>query len=371
MIKDKDWYIVENIDAIDSPALLVYPERVEYNIRLMVDMVGSVEKLRPHVKTYKMPEIVQMQQKNGIHKFKCATISEAEMLGNAGVKDVLLAYQPIGPKIGRLLSLAQMFPDTEFSTIIDNPETAGSMAGQFAMAGSQIEVLIDLNVGMDRTGIKPGEGAIELMKFCHRLRGLDLKGFHVYDGHIRDKDLNVRQRRCDEAFFPVLDLKAKYLEIFDREPLIVAGGSPTFPIHAHRAEVECSPGTSLLWDWGYQHMFPDMTFKIAALVITRVISIIDKDTICLDLGHKAIAAENPLPRVHFLNAPDVNPVGQSEEHLVAKVPESAKYKPGQVFYGIPVHICPTVALYQEANIVRKNQVVNSWKIVSRDRKITI
>ena len=99
---------------------------------------------------------------------------------------------------------------------------------------------------------------------------------------------------------------------------IVAGGSPTFPTHLHR-EIECSPGTFVYWDWGYKHQLPDEPFDYAALVLTRVISIVDGQTITTDLGHKSVAAENPFPRVHFLNAPDATPFSQSEEHLVLKV----------------------------------------------------
>ena len=242
---------------------------------------------------------------------------------------------------------------------------------QFADAELKINVLIDLNVGMNRTGIKPGVKASALMEYCQNIQGIDLKGFHVYDGHIRDTDLDVRQQRCNEAFDPVTKLAAQYFSLFGEKPLIVAGGSPTFPCHAERPDVECSPGTCLLWDWGYQHKFPDMDFKIAALVATRVISVIDEKTLCLDLGHKAIAAESPLPRVHFVNAASIIPVGQSEEHLVVEMPENSSYRPGQVFYGMPVHICPTVALYQEASMVENGRVANTWQVVSRNRKITI
>ena len=106
-------------------------------------------------------------------------------------------------------------------------------------------------------------------------------------------------------------------------------------------------------------------------MVTRIISIIDEHTVCTDLGHKAVAAENPMPRVHFLNAADAEPVGQSEEHLVVKVQDASKYKVGDVWYGVPVHICPTVALYDNALIVNNNKVVDNWEVVARKRKITI
>ena len=147
------------------------------------------------------------------------------------------------------------------------------------------------------------------------------------------------------------------------------GGTPTFPTHAHRQNVECSPGTFVFSDWGYKHSFPDEPFEFAALVITRVISIVDEHTICTDLGHKSVAAENPLPRVHFLNAPDVEPIGQSEEHLVLRVANAAQYQTGDILYGVPVHICPTVALYDKAYVVENNKIATEWNVVARKRSI--
>ena len=152
---------------------------------------------------------------------------------------------------------------------------------------------------------------------------------------------------------------------------IVIGGSPTFPTHAARVNVECSPGTFVFWDWTYKHMVPDEPFDYAALVVSRVISIIDQHTICTDLGHKSVAAENPFPRVHFLNAPDAEPISQSEEHLVLRVPDSRAFQVGQVLYGVPDHICPTVALYEKAHVVTNGAVTETWKVIARDRSIGV
>ena len=149
---------------------------------------------------------------------------------------------------------------------------------------------------------------------------------------------------------------------------MVAGGSPTFPTHINR-KAECSPGTFVFWDWGYKNQLPDEPFDYAALVITRIVSIVDDKTITTDLGHKSVAAENPLPRVYFLNAADAVPSGQSEEHLVIKVPDSSVFKVGMVLYGVPVHICPTVALYETAQVVESNLAVTTWNVIARNRSI--
>ena len=106
-------------------------------------------------------------------------------------------------------------------------------------------------------------------------------------------------------------------------------------------------------------------------MITRIISSIDEQSLGTDLGHKSVAAENPLPRVHVLNATDAVPVGQSEEHLVVKITNRATWKVGDVWYGVPVHICPTVALYDSAVIVENNKVIDNWKVIARSRKISV
>lgn len=365
-----EWFEITNADTIDTPALLVYPDRVKENIRLLKNMAGSTDALRPHVKTNKMSEVCQMMLDAGITKFKCATIAEAEMLALIQAPDVLLAYQPVGPKARRLLALVQTFRNTHFSALIDNLYTATIVADLFSSANETLDLYIDLNVGMNRSGIVP-EKALELYKACSRLKGINIMGLHTYDGHIRDTDLTERKRRSDEAFARVELLAKMIMDCDGKTVKIVAGGSPSFPTHTHRKGVEYSPGTFVFWDWGYKHIVPDEPFEYAALVLTRIISIIDEKTVCTDLGHKAVAAENPLPRVHFLNAPAAVPIAQSEEHLSVTVPDSGIYKVGDLLYGVPVHICPTVALYAQANIVSDHQVQTQWNVVARNRMISI
>ena len=117
------WYGVSNADEIPSPALLVYPDRVEDNIRRMIRLAGGVARLRPHMKTTKLPEVIRMQMDQGITKFKCATIAEAEMVAACRAPDVLLAYQPVGPNVARLIQLARTFPQTRFSSLVDDEGT--------------------------------------------------------------------------------------------------------------------------------------------------------------------------------------------------------------------------------------------------------
>lgn len=363
-----DWFTIENIDETDSPALLVYKERVQQNIVHAIDMVKNPSHLRPHVKTNKMAEVCRMMMDAGISKFKCATIAEAEMLAQIKAKDVLLAYQPVGPKVKRLLSLVKEYPQTQFSCLTDNGEAATILSSIFSTAGKSISVFIDLNTGMNRSGIKPSH-AMSLFKQLQKLPAINIRGLHAYDGHINNSNLQQRKTDSNTAFKEVISLAQQMETASDSSLTIVAGGSPSFPTHVER-NVECSPGTFVFWDWSYKNQLKDEPFDFAALVITRVISIVDEQTITTDLGHKSVAAENPLPRVHFLNA-DVTPVSQSEEHLVLKVNNSSSYKTGDVLYGVPFHICPTVALYEKAIVVENHKATTSWKVVARDRAIHI
>lgn len=365
------WYDINNVEQIDSPALLVYPAYVKDNIRQVKEAVDDVQRLRPHVKTNKTAEATQLMQEAGIHKFKCATIAEAEMLGMTGAKDVVLAYQPVGPKVARLAALIQKYPQTKYSCLTDNEQAATAMAAYFNAQGLTVPVWLDLNIGMNRTGIKPGMEALALYEKLHTLPGIVPVGLHAYDGHLREKDIALRTTQCHAAFEPVAAL-AKAIVVKELPaPRIIAGGTPTFPVHAQRSEVECSPGTFIFWDWGYQQQLPEQPFHYAALLLSRVIAVVDAHTLCLDLGHKSVAAENPQPRVTFLNAPDAQPVSQSEEHLVVKVSDTAPYPVGSVFYGVPYHICPSVALYDQAHVIEDNRYTGHWKVIARDRSITI
>jgi len=368
-----NWYTIHDIDQLDTPALVIYPARVKENIRRVLEMVdGDPARLRPHIKTHKSPEATRLLLDAGIRAFKCATIAEAEMLAIEGAPDVLLAYQPLGPKLSRFVSLVKKYPATKFSCLLDDQATGLTMGTVFSTAGLEIPVYIDLDLGMHRTGIAPGPEAFQLYRTAARIKGITPVGLHAYDGHIRDKDLAERKQKCDAAYAPVEKLRADLQQEGLPEPVIIAGGSPTFPIHSKRAGVLCSPGTFIYWDKGYSDSCPEQPFEPAALVITRVISLPEAGKWCLDLGHKSIAAENELSRrVTFLNGPELQPIGQSEEHLVVEAGPDHTRQIGEVLYGLPMHICPTVALYERAITIENGRITGEWKNTARDRKISI
>lgn len=366
-----EWMRLANEAELSSPSLVLHLERMEENLRRMVEIAGGPRRLRPHVKTHKLAQIVSRQITLGINKFKCATIAELEMVAAAGGTDVLLATQPVGPNVGRLLQLMKKFPRTHFSTIVDDLNAASELGLGAMSCATSVEVLLDLDVGQGRTGMVPSRTAVEFYRKLASVRGIRAGGFHVYDGHIHNSDLAERTLVCDEAYAPVekmrLDLRAMGVSV----PRIVVGGTPTFPIHARRSGVECSPGTSVLWDAGYAKKFTDLHFLPALTLVTRVISRPGSGRLCLDLGHKAVASEMAPPRVVFPAIDDAVTVAHNEEHLVIETVHADRFPVGSVIHGIPWHVCPTVALHATALVACGGRVSEEWPILARARRLSV
>ncbi|WP_374949244.1 D-TA family PLP-dependent enzyme [Mucilaginibacter sp.] len=368
----KEWYIIDNINEIDTPALVVYPDRVLQNIDLLKTMVDDAGRLRPHVKSHKSIDVIKLMLQNGIEKFKCATIAEAEMLGMASAPDALVAYQPNGPKLERFIALIKAYPDTAYSCLVDNRQTALAISNKAIEHSISISVYIDLNVGMNRTGIIPDNSALTLYKECLTLPGVTLRGLHAYDGHIHDSDFEIREQRSETSMVPVWKLIDQITAAGLGKPDLIAGSSPTLPVIARLKEIDISPGTFIYWDKGYQSAYPEQPFLPAALLIARVISLPENGKVCIDLGHKSVSSESELSkRIFFLNATDLKFIGHSEEHLVAEAGLDHNYKIGDILYGLPYHVCPSVALYERALTVVNNAVKGEWLTTARDRKINI
>jgi D-serine deaminase-like pyridoxal phosphate-dependent protein len=368
-------YQIDSIQDLLSPSLLFFKDHIEGNLKKVLQMVGDPTRLRPHVKTHKCSEIVKLELKHGIHKHKCATIAEAEMLAQSGAPDVLISYPLVGPNLGRLAKLIHNYPQTRFSTLVDHPVSAKAMSDCLSSQKLQVDVLIDLNVGMNRTGISLGDEAMQLYREFAELPGLRPDGFHVYDGHNHQESLDDRKSAVEKLLGPVLEFKAKLEGIGLSVPRVVCGGTPTFPVFCNMnfPGLECSPGTFVLHDNGYGSKYADLSgFTPAALLLSRVISKPGGNRITLDLGYKAVCSDPPAgKRCLVLGVGDFTPVLQNEEHFAIDTPLADQFTPGDVVLAIPNHVCPTVAMHQRAYVIEGGKCVGTWAIDSRDRVITI
>lgn len=366
----KNWFQIQNIETVDSPSIAVYKNHLDYNIQEMISLVnGETQRLMPHIKTNKMPKVLDILLAVGISNFKASTISEAEIAAEAGANSVLISHQLVGPKVDRFLSLVTHFPKTNFSTILDSIEAADLLNRKALENGLTVNFYVDINNGMDRSGIKIGSGLDELMAFISDCKGLDFKGLHVYDGHLRDNDFSTRSGKIETGLEDVTAYFNNIKKVFSTAQMI-CGGTPSFTSHLLNENRITSPGTCVLWDWGYSEKLTEQNFKYAALLVTRVISKPTEGIVTLDLGHKSVAPENPIDkRVKFLNIDNYELLSQSEEHGVLKVDNWNDLKIGDVLYGIPYHICPTINLHDEVSVIEDGLKVTTWEITARKRKL--
>ncbi len=362
-----------------SPSLVVLREALVHNLDLMIQIAGGTARLRPHCKTHKMAAVTRIELERGITKHKCATLAEAEMLAEAGVPDIFLAYNIVGPKIARVVRFLQRFPAVKLSVTADDPRMIAALSVAVSRAAAEgpaleLGVLLDLDTGLHRTGVADPERAAALYQQLLDSPGLRPLGFHLYDGHNHQTPLDERSAAVLAGWEMARKLKDDFLNRGWPVERIVCGGTGSFPIFAQLDDpaIELSPGTCVFHDTGYGGAFPEMPFEPALWILTRVISRPTADRLTLDVGNKAVAADPPRgQRIFFPALPEAAQVLHNEEHLVLETPLAEQYAPGDVVWGIPRHVCPTSALHKWAYVAEGGRIVDRWEVSARDRQLTI
>ena len=348
-------------ELIESPSLIYYLDRIEENTDRAIAMAGGAERLWPHAKTHKMAAMVRLQIARGIKRFKCATIAEAQMCAREGASHVLLSYPLTGPMISHFTNLRARYSKTRFWAIGDDLTQLEKLGKNFP--ASLLDTLIDVNCGMNRTGV-PLDDLENFYLSAAKIEGLNITGLHCYDGHLGISDIEKRKAEVSKLTEKVLKIKA-FMEGHGVEnPVLVMGGTPTFPFHKETPGVFLSPGTIFVNDFGYSQKFKDLSFSAGAAILTRVISRPSPGLFTLDTGHKAIASDKT-DRGIIADLPNAKPLAHSEEHWVWSnddIPQT-----GTVLYIIPSHICPTTALYPGVHVVSDGKLSGYWEVTARNR----
>lgn len=368
-----NWWKINSEIRIDTPFLAVYEDRIQANIERLIESVnGNTQKLRPHIKTHKIGEILDLFKTYNIYKIKCATIAEAELAAIHEIQDVLLAYQPVGVKKERWVSLIQKYTNTAFSTIVDNLDSAKALNEIAEKSNLKLTVYLDLNTGMNRTGISIHKNWSALIDEITPLKNIHFAGIHIYDGHLKG-DVEERTTAASNLFFSINEEVENIEKKLGYELTIVAGGSNTFPFYATQKNVECSPGTFVFWDSNYQIHLPEQNFEPALVIVGTIISKPTTSTFCIDIGYKAVASETPIDkRLVILNDENLIPIAHSEEHLIIENQGKNEYAIGDTIYAQPYHVCPTCALYDLVQVVNAaHEICDQWQVVARSRKINI
>ena len=181
-------YKLNHPETVETPAMLVFQDMVEYNIAEVIRLCGSPQKIVPHVKTHKSPQILRMQLEAGMVAFKCATLSEAEMVAGAGGKEIIIAFPiPHPAKLERLMALKRSHPTASISVIAGDPKHVEILSDAAVRHNQDLSVYMDVEVGSEHgTGIQAGEAADRLYLQIARSPSLTPAGIHAYDGHAGD-----------------------------------------------------------------------------------------------------------------------------------------------------------------------------------------
>jgi D-serine deaminase-like pyridoxal phosphate-dependent protein len=353
------------MDSVDTPALLLDTEALEANIRLMAAFFANRHcKLRPHFKSHKCTTIARMQMAAGAVGITCAKLGEAEVVADAGIRNILIANQIVGPiKLARLVELCRRACPM---VAVDSAENV-RMLSQAALAGGvTIGVLVEVDVGMARCGVAAGQPALEVARLVADMPGLQFKGLQGYEGHCVDlRDEVERTSKTQEALSKLVETR----RLIERAGLLVqivsGGGTGTYTINGDYDGVdEVQAGSYAAMDWWYSDIRPE--FRQAMSILTTVISRSQPQLAIIDVGRKGFGAEWGAPRVK--NLPGAQVISfSSEEHMKITVPADSTLKVGDEIEIIPSHGCTTSNLYSEFLAHRNGAVVGRWPIEGRGK----
>jgi D-serine deaminase-like pyridoxal phosphate-dependent protein len=370
---EKADYEIVRAERLLTPALLVYAEAARHNIETTLRLLaGDARRLRPHIKTTKLAWVVRELVNRGVASFKCATTLELLTAASNGARDVLVAYPVAGPAAQRVRDIAGSFPAVAVSTLIDTKEMIAEWAG------GNIGLFLDINPGMDRTGIgqERVEEIVDLAKTIIRAK-IPFRGLHYYDGHLAALALDERTRVAHLGYDQFLKIVAALEAAGVPVESVITAGTPAFPCSLsyegfRSAEFahQVSPGTLVFNDMtSLGQLPPDWGYRPAALVLSRVVSRPRPDIATCDAGHKTVSADAGVPNCRVLGHEDLVPLKPSEEHLPIRVPEGSRAPTlGELLYLLPKHICPTVNNFDHALIVEQGKVTRLDRVAARGRE---
>jgi D-serine deaminase-like pyridoxal phosphate-dependent protein len=373
MVSEVAWderYRVPNPQDIITPALLLYPEIIESNISRTVDLLGgNADRWRVHIKTAKLAHTVGLLVAHGIRNFKCATTLELRVACESGAADVLVAYPHMGANARRVREIAEQFPGIRVSTLVENEEQTRQWQN------SRVGVFVDINPGMDRTGIQENHKseAVQLARAIGAA-GLDFRGLHYYDGQYASTEEPERTSKTHQGYDRLLEIVSAMEAGGLKLPEIVTAGTPTFPCSlsyqrfrnasfVHRI----SPGTIVYCDATSMVQLPEsLGYQPAALVLARVVSRPRAGLVTCDAGHKGITSDAGIPTCVVVGHAELTPLRPSEEHLPIAVREGARSpQAGDELFLLPRHICPSVNNFDEALLIRNGKIESMEKVSAR------
>lgn len=354
--------------AIPTPALLVDLDKMEQNIKKMAQFFQDKKaNLRPHIKTHKTPAIAHKQIKAGAIGVTCQKLAEAEVMADVGIKDILISNEIVEPqKIKRLVNLSK---HTDLKVAVDNSRNILNFASAAKDKGVTLGVLVEVNIGMNRCGVSPGEPALELAQKIHQQPYLEFLGLMGYEGHtVFIQSYEERKRKAEEALRLLIDTKRFLGENGLKCRIVSGGGTGTFSITgSYPGITEVQAGNYVTMDTKYASIEGvGEKFEQALTLLTTVISRPTPGRAVLDIGMKAVSTDTGPPE---LICPGRARVGHlSEEHTPVDILDDIageKLQVGTKIELAPAHGCTTFNLHDQVYGIRNNEVESIWEIKAR------
>jgi 3-hydroxy-D-aspartate aldolase len=357
-------------DEIDTPALVIDLDAFEFNLDRMAELLAPTgAKLRAHAKTHKSPVIAHLQMARGAVGQCVQKVGEAEVLGWAGVPDILVSNEVMGTaKLARVVALAKI---ARIAICADNPAHITALEAAAEAGGVRLPVLVEIDVGGGRCGVVPGPDAVALARQIADSRHLVFGGLQAYHGSAQHR--RTPEERTAAIQFAV-DGTRRTVEQLRQQGLecrIVGGaGTGTFPLEAASGVFnEMQAGSYCFMDADYARNLdeagkPVSTFRHALFVLGTVISAARPGLAVLDVGHKGVAVDAGPPLVW--QRPDIRCTGCSDEHAKLEFPSEAPApKIGEKLRLVPGHCDPTVDRHDWYVGVRQGRVECVWPVAAR------
>lgn len=360
------------ISELDTPALIVDLDVMERNLSRMAEYCREHElRLRPHTKTHKIPELARKQIESGASGITVAKLDEAEVMIDAGLNDLLIAYPIVGPaKTHRLAELAQR---ARITVSLDSETAARGIATAASERGSNVNILVELDVGFGRCGVANETEALQLAQTVSSLPGLNFQGLMFFPGHF---GVEPEQRTTLRA--QVNELLDRCLESFARAgvPITTISGGSTpsrYESDLFHGVNETRPGTYIFNDRNTVGVSAASLDDCALSVLVTIVSTSVSGHGAIDGGSKTFSSDRYQVKGGrgfglVKDDPAIGIERLSEEHGHLNLTNSERrYRVGDRLTVIPNHVCSTVNMHDQIYGVRGERVENVWRVAGRGK----
>ncbi|HEY4124569.1 MAG TPA: DSD1 family PLP-dependent enzyme [Rhizomicrobium sp.] len=359
---------------IQTPALVVDLDVLERNIARMAEHAKTHGlNLRPHAKTHKSVEIARRQLAAGALGICCAKLGEAEVLAAGGIDSILLT-SPVVTDAGIARVMALNARMRELIVTCDNAEIAVALAQAAEATGKRLKVYVDIDPGLGRTGIRPGEGAVALVEQIVKSGSLEFGGLQCYAGQVQHMESpNERRSRSLEALKELGGLRDQLRAKGIVVPVLSGGGTGTFDIDPDaRVLTELQVGSYVFMDRQYNDVWEKpgdrVPFEVSLSVQTTVVSANRESMATTDAGLKAFATDAEAPKILSGGPDGANYFFFGDEQGGVFYPPGGRtLRPKDVLACVVPHCDPTVNLYDCYHAVRGDVLEAIWPVDARGR----